>query len=224
MNGRHLREWLTAAASCDPGGSYGGLQELAAAVSEAVPVGEWEGAVRGGDAAALRVALRPCGDLGPARAAYARVLGLPASALADEPARSRSWVDARWDAKEGRWTRVVAATRGPRGEALKTLLPETGASRALALKRFAADDFDEPVASTLAAFARLCPIAAVQTAAGGEGWTLVLAAPVPWPSFLRSDLSAAFVPRAAQLSLLLRDARVVALDFDGEALWARFVG
>ncbi|MBI3564091.1 MAG: hypothetical protein HY079_02710 [Elusimicrobia bacterium] len=224
MNGRHLREWLEATAACDPAGAYGGLRELAASVSEALPVGEWEGAVRGGDAASLRVALRPCGELGPARAAFARALGLPESALADEPARSRAWVDARWDAKEGRWTRAVAAVRGPRGEELKTLLPETGASRALSRARFSAGDFDEPVASTLAAFHRLCPVAAVQTAAGSEGWTLVLAEPAPWPAFLRTDLSAAFAPRAAQLTLILRDARVVALDFDGEALWARFVG
>lgn len=222
MNGHHLREFLTATAACDAGGAYGGVQELAAEVSAALPVGEWEAAVRGGDASSLRVALRPCGDAAPARAAAARVLGVTEAALAGEPARSRAWLDARWDAKEGRWTRVLAAVRGPKGEALKTVLPETGATRPLSHARFSAAAFEEPVASTLAAFHRVSPVAAVQTA--GEGWTLVLAKPLPWPLFLRSDLAAAFAPRAAQLSLILRDARVVALDFDGEALWARFVG
>ncbi|MFI5345243.1 MAG: hypothetical protein ACHQ51_02600 [Elusimicrobiota bacterium] len=224
MNGRHLREYLVATAACDPGGSYGGIQELAETVSEALPVGEWEGAVRGGDPSALRAALRPCGDLARARAAYARVLKLPESAFAGEPARSRSWVDARWDAKAGKWSSVTVAVRGTRGDVLKTLLPEAGPVRPLTARRFSAKNFDEPVASALAAFAALAPVSSVQTVAGEPGWTLVLAKPLPWPLFLRTDLSASFVPRAAQLSLIIRDARVVALDFDGEALWARFVG
>ncbi len=222
MNGRHLGETLAAFAACDATGSYDGIRELAASVSAALPVGEWEGAVSGGDAAALRVALRPCGDLGPARAAFARALDLPEAAFAGAPARSRAWVDARWDAKGGKWTAVTAAVRGAKGDTLKSLLG--GADRALVTRPFRAKDFDEPVASALAVFHGLCPIAEVQSVRGGDGWTLVLAKPVPWPLFLRTDLSAPFVPRAAQLALILRDARVVALDFDGEALWARFVG
>jgi hypothetical protein len=67
-------------------------------------------------------------------------------------------------------------------------------------------------------------VAEVRTVPGSPGWTLVLERPLAWPLFLRCDVSAAFAPRAAQLSLILRDARLVALDFDGEALWARFVG
>ena len=58
----------------------------------------------------------------------------------------------------------------------------------------------------------------------GVEWSLLLERPLPWPLFLRCDLSAAFQPRASQFSLLLRDAGIVALDFDGEALWARFSG
>lgn len=91
-------------------------------------------------------------------------------------------------------------------------------------KPFRAADFDEPVASALAAFDALAGIAAVERAPGDPGWTLVLRRPLAWPLFLRCDLAASFAPRAAALTLLLRDARVVALDFDGEALWARCVG
>jgi hypothetical protein len=89
--------------------------------------------------------------------------------------------------------------------------------------RFSPAAFAEPVASALKTFDALCPIAEVRRGKAGA-WTLVLSRPVAWPLFLRCDLSAAFTPGAAQWSLVLRDARVAALDFDGEALWARCVG
>lgn len=87
-------------------------------------------------------------------------------------------------------------------------------------ERFSAEAFAEPVAAALKAFDALSPIAEVRAASKGR-WTLVLARPLPWPLFLRCDLSSAFAPRAAQISLILRDAPVAALEFDGEALWAR---
>lgn len=90
-------------------------------------------------------------------------------------------------------------------------------------KRFSPAAFEEPVASALKTFAALCPVSEMRLGPGGA-WSLTLERPVPWPAFLRCDLSAAFVPRAAQWSLVLRDARVAALDFDGEALWARCSG
>lgn len=90
-------------------------------------------------------------------------------------------------------------------------------------KRFSAAAFAEPVASALKAFDGLAPISEVRFAAKGR-WTLILSRPLAWPLFLRCDLTAAFAPRAAQLSLVLRDARIDALEFDGEALWARCSG
>lgn len=89
--------------------------------------------------------------------------------------------------------------------------------------RFSPGAFAEPVASALKDFDALAPVAEVRAAPKGR-WTLILARPLPWPLFLRCDLSAAYAPRAAQLSLILRDARIDALEFDGEALWARCAG
>lgn len=86
--------------------------------------------------------------------------------------------------------------------------------------RFSASSFAEPVGSALKAFDALCPVGAVRAGPKGR-WTLLLERPLAWPLFLRADLAAAFAPRAAQLTLVLRDARVAALEFDGEALWAR---
>ena len=86
--------------------------------------------------------------------------------------------------------------------------------------RFSAAALAEPVGSALKAFDGLSPIASVRHASRGR-WTLFLARPLPRTLFLRADLSAAFVPFAAQLALVLRDAGVGALEFDGEALWAR---
>lgn len=208
MNAKHARDVLVAAAACDPGGSYDGPQALVAALAEALPEAEWELAVSGGDPSALRLGLRACGELDAARAALAGVLSLDEARFAGAPQAGRSWVDARWDAKAGRWGEIAV----PSG------------ARQIRAKRFAAADFEEPVASALKAFDELAEIATVQTQAGRPGWTMVLAKPLPWPLFLRCDLASSFAPRAAQLSLLLRDARVAALDFDGEALWARCVG
>lgn len=85
--------------------------------------------------------------------------------------------------------------------------------------RFSPAAFAEPIASALKVFHALAPIAEVQFAPKGR-WTLILARPLPWPLFLRCDVAAAFAPRAAWLTLILRDAPVTALEFDGEALCA----
>jgi hypothetical protein len=116
------------------------------------------------------------------------------------------------------------AVRGGDAFEVKVARRSAAPARGPAARRFSAADFAEPVASALKTFDALAPIAEVRRERGAAGWTLVLAKPLPWPLFLRCDVSAAFAPRAAQLSLILRDARVIALDFDGEALWARFVG
>lgn len=113
-------------------------------------------------------------------------------------------LDAAWDPRSGAW--LYKKTGAPKGRAVP----------------FRAKDFAAPVDEALARFHRLCPVASVRR--DGPRWTLNLERPLAWPLFLRCDLSAAFAPRASQLSLLLRDARIVALDFDGEALWARFSG
>lgn len=116
------------------------------------------------------------------------------------------------------------SVRGGDGFEVKVARRSGAPARAPAPRRFSAADFAEPIASALKTFDALASISDVRRARGGAAWTLILAKPLPWPLFLRCDLSAAFAPRAAQLSLILRDARVIALDFDGEALWARFVG
>lgn len=152
----------------------------------------WEGAVSGGSPFALRLLPSPDAALPEERAAAAAAV-LGLSAL---PAR----LDASWDARAALWS----ARKAPGGAA----------------RPFNAAAFPEPVGSALARFHALCPVASAR--ASGAEWTLALARPLAWPLFLRCDLSAAFQPRASQLSLLLRDARVTALDFDGEALWARF--
>jgi hypothetical protein len=206
VNAKHCRDFLTACAACDPGSDYGAPQALVAAVAEALPEGEWEAAVRAGDPSALRLALRACGDLTAARGVLSRLLDLPAESLAKGPRPGLSWVEARWDAKDGRWVSARAGDDGSRA------------------RPFRAAAFGEPAGRALADFSGLAPVAEVRTVPGSPGWTLVLERPLAWPLFLRCDVSAAFAPRAAQLSLILRDARLVALDFDGEALWARFVG
>jgi hypothetical protein len=180
VNARQLRDFLDAAAACDPAGSYAGPLELAAAVA-AEPAAEWELALRGGEQPALRVLPR-------------------AAALPPGP-----WNGAAWSAASGRWKAFAAP----------------GESR---VRRFSADAFVEPIGSALAAFDALAPIAEIRDGDRGSAWTLALAEPLGWPRFLGCDLAAAFAPRAAALSLLLRDARLVALDFDGEELWARLIG
>jgi hypothetical protein len=221
MNGGQARGFLAAAAACDPSGDYAPAAKLVAAVAEAAPSAEWEAAVCGDAASVLRLALRGAGAEG-ARGALARAFSIAETALFDEPAASRPWIDAVWSAASGRWTAVEIATRGSGNERLRALAPKPGPEQVLATRRFSPRAFAEPIAAALKEFDALEPLAAMQFAAGRAGWSLIPARPIPWPLFLRSDLSAAFRPRAAQLSLLLRDARVVALDFDGESLWARF--
>ena len=122
--------------------------------------------------------------------------------------RSPDGLEAVWNSKTSRWLRA----------------PKPLSARNLVGKDFSAALFEEPVASALAAFDALAPIEEVRFAPDRPGWILILAAPLAWPLFLRCDVAAAFTPLAAALSLLLRDARVSALDFDGDALWARLIG
>lgn len=224
MNAAQAREFLSAASACDAGSDYSGPRELVDALAPVLPGAEWEFAFRGGDSAALRLGLLVCGDSAAGRAVLARALDVDEEALAGAPAARRPWVDAAWDLKAGHWTAVESARADARGTIVRALKPKAGPARRLAARPFSAKAFPEPVSSALAAFDALCPVAEVQSVPGRPGWTLALARPLAWPLLLRCDLSAAFAPRAAQLSLLLRDARVVALDFDGEALWARLVG
>ena len=195
MNAKALKDYLAAASACEPAASFTGPQKLAAAVAEAAPAVEWEIGVSGADAPLLRLALR-----------------------------SPDGLKAVWNSKTARWLRIDVDRRGPLGKALRGFSPKLRPARPLSVKNFSAASFEEPVASALAAFDALAPIEKVQFTPGRPGWILILAAPLAWPLFLRCDIAAAFAPRAAQLSLLLRDARVVALDFDGDALVARLVG
>jgi hypothetical protein len=221
MNARQALDFLAAAAACDPSGDFAPPARLVDAVAEAAPAAEWEAAVCGGAASTLRLSIRRAGAAG-ARAAIARILSIAEIDLIGEPAASRPWIETAWNAASGRWTAVEVSSRAGTGEALRVLAPKPGPQRALATRRFSTRAFAEPIAAALKTFDALEPIAAMQFASGRAGWSLILARSLPWPLFLRRDLSAAFTPRAAQLSLLLRDARVVALDFDGESLWARF--
>jgi hypothetical protein len=224
VNATHAREFLTAAAACDAASDYSGPRELVDAVAPALPGAEWEFSFRGGDPASLRLGLLVCGDSASGRTALARALDVDEEDLVGEPAAGRPWVDASWDMAGGRWRTIETARADGRGAVLRVLRPKAGPPRRLVERPFSAAVFPEPIGSGLATFHALSPIRAVQSAPGRPGWTLALLRPLPWPLLLRCDVSAALAPRAAQLSLLLRDARVVALDFDGEALWARLVG
>ncbi len=199
MNAVHVRRWLKAAAACDFEGSYAGPLALVEACAPLECV--WQGAVCGADGS-VRLLPRPLAAVpSSVRAATALVLGLksvPASSA------NGDWIDAAWDPRKGSWTAVRAGA--PKGK----------------VGPFRAKDFAEPVSEALARFHRLSPLSSVRRS--GEAWSLFIERPLPWPLFLRCDLSAAFQPRASQLSLLLRDSGVTALDFDGEALWARFSG
>jgi hypothetical protein len=217
--------YFESAAACDPTGDYSGPRALVAALAEAAPEAEWLLGTSGGSASAVRLGLLACRNMDAARAAAARVLALDPAAheVPAAAARARPWLDAAWDAESGAWTGVELARAAKSGDVLRALLPGSGPERPLHRRTFSAARFDEPVASALRQFHAQEPVAEIQEA-GGPGWTLVLARPVAWPLFLRCDLAAAFVPRAAGLSLLLRDARVAALEFDGDALWARLIG
>ncbi|MFI5361197.1 MAG: hypothetical protein ACHQ49_04440 [Elusimicrobiota bacterium] len=225
MNAKALKDFLAAASACDPEASFSGPDELCAAVAEAAPGREWEIGVGAGAPPNLRLALRsPDGFDAALAAAAARALGVDAADIAGEPPAARPWLEAVWNSKSALWHSVDIGGRERRGDTVRRLRPKRESARTISDKDFKASFFAEPVASALAEFAALAPVERIQFAAGRPGWTLVLAAPLAWPLFLRCDVAAAFAPRAAELSLLLRDARVAALEFDGDALWARLTG
>lgn len=89
-------------------------------------------------------------------------------------------------------------------------------------RKFSAKAFPAPIDEALRVFDALAPVESMRVGPKGA-WTLEFRRPLAWPLFLRCDLAASFVPKASALTVVLRDANVVALDFDGEALWARFV-
>lgn len=199
MNAVQLRALLSAAASGAPTEDFSGPHALVDAVAADTPDAAWRPAVCGASPSRLKLAL-----------------------VGADAARPR--LDALWDARKASWSAVEFARAAAPSAAARALLPAPAPERRRTSRAFSAAAFQEPVASALAAFHALEPVAAVITGQGANAWTLALARPLPWPSFLRCDLAAAFAPRAAPLSLLLRDARVVALDFDGEELWARLSG
>jgi hypothetical protein len=221
MNAAQARAFLAAAAASDPKGDYSGPLRLIEAAS-AAPGCEWQVAVRGDDSNLLRLVLPPSGAPG-ARAALAVALAVEESLLPERPAVSRPWLDAVWSARARSWTKVEVSFMTEGGERTRAVAPRSGAARDVRVGPFSAGAFEEPISTALRSFHALEPLATIQRIDARPGWTLILAKSAPWHRFLRSDLAASFAPRAAQLSLLLRDARVAALDFDGEALWARLV-
>ncbi|NNN04368.1 MAG: hypothetical protein HKL90_00570 [Elusimicrobia bacterium] len=199
MNAVQLRAFLSTASAVAPAEDYSGPRALVDAVATNAPDAVWRLAACGASPSRLKLSL-----------------------VGSDAAHPR--LDALWDACKASWTAVDSARMDELPAAARALLPAAGPERRRTARAFSAAAFEEPVASALAAFHALEPVAAVLTARRWDGWTLELARPLPWPRFLRCDLAAAFAPRAAALSLLLRDARVVALDFDGEELWARLSG
>ena len=224
MNSFYCLSLLEAAAACDPSGVYAPAQELVRAVAAAAPGAEWEGAVRAGDASLLRLLLHPGIETSAVRPVAARLLGVAEKTLAGAAALRRPWLSALWDCRGGAWKELESAVRRGEREAVRPVLPVGGEERLVVRRKFSPECFAAPISGALAEFHSLAPLAEVQTISGREGWSLRLARPLAWPHFLRCTAASAFAPRAAQLSLLLRDAGVVAVDFDGEDLWARFVG
>ena len=224
MNSFYCLRLLEAAADCDPSGVYAPPQNLVRAVAAAAPGAEWEGAVSGGDASAFRLLLRPRGETSAARSVAARMMGVPEKSLTGAAALRRPWLSAIWDGRGGAWKGLECAVRRGERDVVRPVLPVRGDERLVVRRKFSPAFFEAPIAGALEEFHALAPLAEVQTVSGREGWSLRLARPLAWPHFLRCTAAAAFAPRAAQLSLLLRDAGVVALDFDGEDIWARFVG
>jgi hypothetical protein len=216
MNAKQMSDLLTTHAAGVAQAGFEDPVECVRAISRAVPQARWQAAVCGEDETRIRILL----TTPTAPAIVAGPLSLDPSRLAQSPARTRPWLDALWDGKERKWLRVEAATRSKGGDLLQVLVPAPQAARPLMQTPLRTAGFDESIAAALHVFDALEPLSGVQRA--GTDWSLILRRPISWPHFLRTDLSAAFSPRAAHWALVLRDARVCALDFDG-ALWARCV-
>ncbi len=197
MNSLQLKGALAALGAAPGSPDFSGPAALLAAVADARPGVEWLASVRAGSPERLRLSFEADAD---SRRAAARALG-----RADFPGKGRGLIEADWDGARKAW--IAAGPRAPRPRA-----------------RFSPEAFPSPIAEGLAAFHAREPLAGVEFGPGSGVWTLLPARPVPWPRFLRCDLSAAFAPRAAALCLAFRDARIVALEFDATALWARLTG
>ncbi len=115
------------------------------------------------------------------------------------------WLETRWDLSAG-------------------TLERTSDGRGRRAGRFDPRSFpDAAVARALAEFAALAPVA-TRIVEGKRRWALRLAGRLPWPAFLRCEISAAFTARSAQIALLTPAHAVRELSFEGESLWAYFEG
>ena len=207
MNSFQTKEYLAAAAACDEAGRYADLAAFVDEITNILPDARWEGGICGAHRDKLGLTLMSCADAPSARRALACLFGVPETQLHAHAPIGGRWIDLRWDLKAGK----LASIRADAPEKLR-------------VRRFSAGLFDEPVSSALRNFSGLAPIATVETSPGSSGWRLNLKKPLAWPLFFRADVAAAFAPQAAHWALLLRDVRLTALEFDEEALWARFVG
>lgn len=217
MNTVERRELLAAAAETFPDLRLAGLEEALAPL-EAAEGGAWSVSVgpSGFADAEWERELTAAGGM-------AGKLGLGESFL--PPGRARAGV--RWDAREGRVAAAWVEAGGRRRER-----GASGPARVLSLRphKLAAGLFADPgLASRVRLFDARCPVSSAVVEFEGEGkaarptgrWALELAAPEPWPRFLRLDLSAAFGEGHAPLSFLLLARRVRELRFEGESPRAR---
>jgi hypothetical protein len=219
VNAHALAAWIDAAEACR-GGDWRHPRALALASAKASGV-DWLVGVRAASPVARLLPGGPASSREPFLRAAATALGvyLP-SVPASDPAPGERWLDAWWEPAAGRWERLELRLGAGRSERTRPLLP-AGEERPSRRSAFRAAAFEPPeAAARLADLHALAPVRAVARSAGRPGWTLILEEPLPWPLFLALDASASFTAESAPLSLLMRDARVAALDFDGEALWA----
>ncbi len=222
MNVKERVDWLAALKACFPKHDLRAM-ELAAEGVDGRAKGRWELSVRGGEPgrAGLRFFGAEPSAYGAWQAGCSEAFGLGPWKGAPAPAKDGPWLQAAWDLKTGRWTALRFFGAGEAWDF--SAGRKTPARRRLQSAPYRGRLFGEPALDeALKAFHGLCPIARVTT--GGGGWSLRLEAPVRWPQFARTDLSAAFTAQSSQLGLFLLDRRVAELSFDGEALWAHCAG
>jgi hypothetical protein len=201
MNLKQTRDWLASVSGCFPGLKTYAASAFVEKLAALAPSGSWEAGVSaaGFDAIDLRF-LGGAGDPSWAAAA-AKILGCAAPAAAAAP-----WLETRWDLRAD----ALASSR------------LYGRERRAA--RFDPRAFpDAAVARALAEFAALAP-AADRIVEGDRRWALRLARRLPWPAFLRCDISAGFTKNSAQFALLTPQHAVRELSFEGESLWVYFEG
>lgn len=217
MNRVERDELLSAASETLGGGRWGRLKRLCARLDAHLPEGRWRlrlGARSAWDAPELEFlpALARAARLTPPLAAL-----LGAKASAERAPDALAWLVLVWDARQGRV--AAARVRVAAGEQSWRAGRVVG-RRVLARRAWRATRFADPaLAASFAALSRLCPLAESWSAAGADAdaeWSLRLAAPEPWPRFLRLDQAAAFGPGAGVSSLLLLGRRVEELGYRGD--------